>query len=266
MFENRSPSEPLIPLKRLALYSLLATGLTTLLWECPVLPALTRATDMRLMVHLALLLLPQALAITLPLGLALGVAIALSRRPVSGRVQVMVLALAAACAVVSLVNLGWVIPRSNQSFRTIVSRLVSLSPPPRGDAELTFDELSRRIDEQERRVPAIGEYESFRLLQLRVAYHARWVLASSAIALTLFALVLVRTGMTAWLAGLAVCGTVVGYYVLLTLARLAVTTRSLSAPLALWLPNLALVVLSISGERLFERRVRNARPSDCGSV
>ena len=62
-------------------------------------------------------LIPAALASSVPVGILLGTTFALSARALSHRLLGTVLLVAIVVSAVAFVNLGWVVPAANQSYR-----------------------------------------------------------------------------------------------------------------------------------------------------
>jgi lipopolysaccharide export system permease LptF/LptG-like protein len=123
--------------------------------------------------------LPQAVPLAIAFGLPLGIVIALRGRPVTRRVVWPILAMAAACAAISFIVSGWVLPAANQAFRLLVSGHPSLA---RGANELTLPELTARLAWLRRRA-AVNDTLAFVF-----SYHARLAVSVAPVLMALFAL------------------------------------------------------------------------------
>ena len=194
---------------------------------------------------MVLYLVPHALWGAIPIAMLIAVAAlapTLSRAHRAG-----VVALAGACCVVALLNIGWITPAANQAFR------VEASGDPRirrGHNELTLVEtrtaLIRGYSEAD---AATGPIPAQRLA---AAYYRRWAMAFAPLALTVFALT-VRSGTVARRLLLAMCvGAAFIYYPWGLLAALG-----LPAALVAWLPNVA-VGLFAARDYLFTARAPDA--------
>jgi lipopolysaccharide export LptBFGC system permease protein LptF len=197
-------------------------------------------------------LLPQALAISIPVGATIGIAVGLARQQMSMRLITLVAALAFACSIGSVANLGWLVPNENQAFRTAAFRKVSQTPPPKGDNELTFAELDRLIERRE--AFPVGSYEWDDVNRLRTGYHMRWALAFATFALALFAASLLRWTRRRWAISVGIVAAIFGYYVLLFAGRSLALHHALAPPVAAWLANGVFAVVSAALMTLSARR------------
>jgi hypothetical protein len=132
-------------------------------------------------------LIPAALASSVPVGILLGTTFALSGRALSRRLLGTVLLVAIVVSAIAFVNLGWVTPAANQSFREeLVGGLVP-RPIPRGERELTVLEL-RSGTEELRRWYKLNPDEG--IARARALYHQRLSLAAAPLTFFLLAIVL----------------------------------------------------------------------------
>ena len=93
----------------------------------------------------AMYLVPFALAVAMPAGLLLGIPGVLGTQRPSTRVLAAAMLLGLACTAVAIVNVGWVTPASNQTFREQILIAVGWELPiPRGYNELSLNELWRQ--------------------------------------------------------------------------------------------------------------------------
>jgi hypothetical protein len=200
-------------------------------------------------------LLPQALAISIPVGVTIGIAVGLARRQMSMRLTTLVAALAFVCSAGSAVNLGWVVPNANQALRTAAFRKFSQIPPPKGDNELTFQELNRQIRQSGTFPVDSRGLDEF--TRLEVAYHMRWALAFATLVLALFAMSLVGWSRRRWAIGIGVGAAIFGYYALLFIGRSYALNHDLAPPVAAWLANAFFVAMSGALMALGARRRRD---------
>src|SRR5712672_1859555 len=186
-------------------------------------------------------LLPGALVSSIPLGVTIGIAAGLARQRMSAHLTTLVAALAFVCSSGALVNLGWVVPASNQAFRVAAFRKVSPFPPPKGDNELTFPELNRRI-RQSGTFP-VDSYGRDEFTRLELAYHTRWAFGFATLVLALFTMSLLAWIRRRWVIGAGICVAVFGYYTLWYLGRSFALDHQLSPPAGAWLANAFFVVI-----------------------
>jgi lipopolysaccharide export LptBFGC system permease protein LptF len=199
-------------------------------------------------VELAFYLVPQALPLSIPIGLTFGILWALRQASPSRRARTTVLLMAFAASLVSFTMLAWVVPNSNQAFRvSMMGR-----PLPKGENELTIGELRQWLAGT--RPPAVVVAPSSRP-RLAVTYHARWSLAAAPFMLAVLAVAVTsrrRWGrMMPFLAGGLV---IFAYYVILDSARGLGVSRTISPIAAAWMPNTALLLLSLAFTRFSSQR------------
>jgi lipopolysaccharide export LptBFGC system permease protein LptF len=193
---------------------------------------------------LAVSLLPQALTVFIPIGLAIGVALGLARRRVSARLAAAVAAAAAVISIASVANVGWILPNANQAFRVAMFERLAHQRGredglpvklERGETELTFGELSDRT--RKYGASPFESWEGWRARTLRLHYQTRWSLAFASLALTLFSLPLATSTHRLWVIGVGAVGAIIGYYIILYVARSLALAGSIPAYLAAWAPN-----------------------------
>ena len=178
----------------------------------------------------------QALPLAIPVGLTLGVLAGLDRRSVTRRLRERMLALAAACALLSLVILCWIMPAANQAFRAHVAQATGDGYPMKGANEMTLGELSREIE-----VAAASGLPS-RARELRFAYDLRWSLACGVVALAFFASTVSKQGFALrFMLGVVACGL---YWALLLAGDELSRANLVPVLLGAWLPNLAFIGMS----------------------
>jgi hypothetical protein len=172
--------------------------------------------------RLVLYLVPSALALGVPAGLAIGAALGAANRIQSRRVITVICLIAVLSSVASFVNIAWVTPHANQSFREeLVGRL-----PERGINELALTELRT------------SPKEAF-------VFHVRLALAVAPLTFAIFGIV-VATRRWRWSIAVAIaCTAVVSFVVALSLGRTLVNTEVLPPQVAAWLPLLLLAYGSI---------------------
>jgi len=188
-----------------------------------------------------LYLAPPALTVTLTMGATLGLVLALGGRQLSRRMTYAMLALSLAASIVSLVNVAWVTPMSNQAFRALMTGAPDRAPDIQ---EMTLADIGRRVDELRRDPPlAHNGYTA----ALAFNYHVRLALGLSPIVYALFALSLFDTVRRRWLVGVIACGSFMAYDGLLYFLR--PWNSGLPTILAAWSTNLLL--LGVAGAATF---------------
>jgi lipopolysaccharide export LptBFGC system permease protein LptF len=172
--------------------------------------------------RLVLYLVPSALALGVPAGLAIGAALGAATRIQSRRVITVICLVAVLSSVASFVNIAWVTPHANQSFREeLVGRF-----PERGINELALTELRT------------SPKEAF-------VFHVRLALAVAPLTFAIFGIV-VATRRWRWSIAVTIaCTAVVIFVVALSLGRTLVNTRVLPPPVAAWLPLLLVAYATI---------------------
>jgi hypothetical protein len=208
----------------------------------PLVPALLR-------------LLPQALAISVSISLMLGLSFSLGGRVASGRVKAAVVAIAVVCSMATFLNIGWLTPAANQSFRLLYAARLGISPAPvrTGLPELSLGELRHKVQSAE----AIGVSVSD--LDLELTYYARWVISFAPVVLAVFMLsIITRRVVRTWALALIAVVTLFGHYVVMYFARTLAFAGDLPASLAIWMPNILLAVLAGALLLLSSRRPAEA--------
>lgn len=211
-------------------FSGLATTALTLVFMWPPVSNSLSHSGHRLAIFLALV--PQAMSVALPMGVVLGVLCGLRGRVATSRVQLAIVLLAIVCSLAMFVNVGWILPASNQVFREIAAG----RPVARGMNELTLAELA--------------EKDIFQ-------FHFRLALAFAPLALGLFALgvaAATRRTSNALLIGVIALGSCFAYYVLLYWSRLDIGGH-FPAIVAAWSPNFVFLAVA-----LLLLRVRQTNP------
>ena len=194
-------------------------------------------------------MIPQALGLAVPLGFTIGIVCGLGRGGASRRVIGSAVAIAAAGSVMSFVNVGWIMPVANQSFRVGVSGNPDIL---KGPPELTLSELGLRIDSSKR----IGDVSGAK--RLAIDYHTRSALAYAALPLAHFALsVLSRYHPGRLMLGLVTGGAFLGYYVLLWMGMVFARNGTLPPFVAAWIPNATFVGVSVAVSSVFHRSNTN---------
>ena len=180
-------------LRRVLWRSGLITLAVAILFEMPDLLRLPQSVkispDSRVSALIAYLI-PAALGASVPVGVFLGTALGLNGRAPTRRLRSAVLLVAVAISAVSFVNLAWVIPAANQSYREeIIGGSV-----PKGERELSLIELRRAAEELRRwdaAHPEVGRERALeRAQRASFAYHQRLALAGAPLTFTVLAIVL----------------------------------------------------------------------------
>ena len=193
------------------------------------------ASVQRLMIYVV----PAILPLSMPVGLAVGVAFGARGRVLSRRLIGTIILVALAASAVSVINVGWLYPATNQLYReAIVGEYVA-----KGDHEFTLPELNRLVNPDMRlRMGMRSErYTSF-VFEL----HQRLGMATAPLTFCALALVLTlrrRVGRTAVLAALGAAA--IGYLMTRWLGYGLSLTESMSPQLAAWMPQIALVLAVI---------------------
>jgi lipopolysaccharide export LptBFGC system permease protein LptF len=189
--------------------------------------------------RLMILLVPAILPISIPVGIAIGVACGLHRCAPSRRLIGTIILVTFVASAVSMMNLGWLTPTTNQLYReAIVGQYV-----PKGDRELTLPVLRRLVQPDVRarlRIP------SRRYQALAFELHQRLAFTIAPLTFCAFALVLVirrRAKPVAVLAAVSIA--VVGYVTMRWLGSALSLDESVSPQLGAWMPQIALVLTAI---------------------
>jgi lipopolysaccharide export system permease LptF/LptG-like protein len=193
------------------------------------------ASVQRLMFYLV----PAILPLSMPIGLAIGVAFGAHRRALSRRLIATIILLALATSAISVMNVGWLSPATNQLFReAIVGEFVM-----KGDRELTLPQLNRLAQPSVRARPGIrsDRYRSFVF-----EFHHRLAFAIAPLTFCAFALVLaLRRRAKPLTALVAVSFTGVAYLMIRWLGNALSVNESVAPQLGAWMPQLALLVTTI---------------------
>jgi len=210
------------------------TAVLTAVLEIPFVdayPKILRSVSPMRFLYLA----PQALALALTAGATLGLVFGIGRRSPSRHVVASVLLLSVVVSIVSFVNVGWVTPAANQTFRVRISRNADIAPDP---SEWLVADLSRKIDELDRdpTLVRLGYRQA-----LAVNYHWRLALACSPVIFATFALSLASAFRKRWIRLLTTCAAIIGYAV--APAFLRPWDVGLAPYAAAWLPNLTLMMI-----------------------
>ena len=189
---------------------------------------------------LILLLLPQSIPFAIPLGLFTGIVEGLRSRPVTIRqVSRTIVIFGLTGTLVSAGAIVWVVPATNQVFRTVIAGRVI----PKGDGELTPREL--RKDALALRMQGQRVKAGYLLLE----YHARWAVAGAALVFAVFGLGVstLRLGRvaTALVAATAIV-MYVTYFDQLGETRVQMFSHEGVALSFAWLPNLLILLTGLA--------------------
>jgi lipopolysaccharide export LptBFGC system permease protein LptF len=196
--------------------------------------------------RLTLYAIPTVLPLSIPCAITFAVLGGAAGERLTRKLRVAIMATAIACSILMFSDLAWVIPESNQAFRTIVFDAMLArygdsgdsvrQPPVRGAREMSMSELRRQmvLRPNERR-------------RLEFTYHQRWSLSMAPLMLAAFALVLVRFVRQRPARVAFGFGRCLGYWFLLQTAQQAVRIGG-SVMLAAWSPNviIALFIIALS--------------------
>jgi hypothetical protein len=186
-----------------------------------------------------LYLVPHSLVLAVPLALLIAVGAvgpALSRRG-----HAAVIALAGACSVATLLNVGWIAPAANQAFRVEVAG----QQIPRGDNEMTLPEARAALI---RGNGGVG----MSAWQVAASYYRRWAVAFAPLVLTLFALSMRNRKLSRRLLLVVPAATVLIY------PFLSLVTLGIPAVLVAWLPNAVFGLLAASNYLFVARQPETA--------
>ena len=121
--------------------------------------------------------------------------------------------------------------------------------------ELTLGELRQLLEARDRR-PVAGPSDT-RILALN--YHGRWATAATPLVLAFFAVALSSRRQWGWvMPPLAGCLAIAGYYVAMNTVVGLGRNLTLSAFTAVWIPNIAFVILSVAIIKLSARQDNKA--------
>jgi hypothetical protein len=223
----------------LVLMPMLSTGRTALLGPIDrIIPRSARTAE------IFLLLLPQAMALTLPAALLVGVPLAMRGVRVTARIRRRAIGLLILFAVLTGVVIDRIMPRTNQTFRVLVSG----QPVPPGTNETTFAGLRREM-------AGLKTFHGGEAGVRRIEYtiHLRMALISASLPLGLLALALTATRFgrrRPWL--VAMTGLACYLVVLLPLMFVAqnlMKRTTLPPSLLAWFPMITIAVLALTIQR-----------------
>jgi hypothetical protein len=180
-------------------------------------------------------LIPQALPLAIPVGLTLGIVLGFAR-PVSRTTTKVILAIAMACSIVSLVTMAWIMPVANQVFRTETARRLGYSVSPvRGHSELTVGELKQEL------AVAVAAGEIPRARRASATLHERRAIAVATLLLAALAVALRNRYRTAGRIKLVAvtCAAFPLWIVLLSVGH-EILLHGAPVFAGIWLPNLTL--------------------------
>jgi len=184
--------------------------------------------------RLILYLVPSTLTFGVPAGLAIGAALGLSQRVRSRRLLAAIGLVAVLSSLASLVNVAWVTPIANQSYR---AELIGDLLVGKGQNELTLTEL---------RSSAGGT----------LLYHLRLAIGVAPLTFAIFGVVVAtRRWRRAAAIGIA-CAGVVGYVLALNVGRSLNYHEVMPPRVAAWMPHVLLAWATI----LIARLVASSRP------
>ena len=198
-----------------------------------------------------LYLVPSTLPLTIPIGLLFGILYAMRGRAVAKRVRSATAMIGLACAVGSFSMLGWIIPASNQAFRETVSGLPA-QQLFKGPNELALGELRQEM----RDLNGGAMRGSVQERSVTFTYYQRFALSVVPMVFGLFALGVLNVGRlrrSRVALGAVAVTACVGYYVLLSISRVAVVGGWNAA--WVWLPNFCSVagIMLLQGARRARR-------------
>jgi lipopolysaccharide export LptBFGC system permease protein LptF len=188
--------------------------------------------------RLILYLIPSSLALSLPAGLAIGAVLGLSRSAKSRRMLGALGLLAVVMSFASLVNVSWITPLANQSYRVeVVGNSIAVG---RGRNELSLSEL--------RATPG-GTF----------LYQSRLALAIAPLTFAIFGIVI---GTRRWRRTVGVfmaCAGVVSYIFALNFGMYFNYHEMMPARVAAWTPHILLACATILIARLVSGTVTRTR-------
>jgi hypothetical protein len=226
------------------LFSFIATLVLSLVFMWP--PAWNSLSHPAHLMSIGLWLLPQSMSVALPMGVVFGVLCGLRGRVATQRVQRAIVCLAILCSLAMIVNVGWILPASNQTFRELsAGRVIA-----RGMNELTLGELASG--------PTRGRFLPGTITRRAFELHFRLALAFAPLVLGLFSLGVAtarRKASGASLIGAIALASCFAYYTLLYFSRFDVSEH-VPAIVAAWSPNLVFLASA-----LFLGKIRTHGPS-----
>jgi lipopolysaccharide export LptBFGC system permease protein LptF len=184
---------------------------------------------------LSLYLIPQALPLALPFAFSLGVLWTFGERLGSADIRKLVMTLALILTAFSFANLGWIIPTSNQAFRTaIFGQAVA-----KGTNELTLTELRRAVHDTGYAAAVVPAQNGDR--SVAFSYYMRWALVFTPLTFAMFVMSLKKGSIAR---GILICLAFLVYYQLAYGGRALALTGTLPILVAVWFPNVTLAALS----------------------
>jgi len=183
-----------------------------------------------------LYLVPSALPIALPIGLTVGTSWGMGDRPARPRMSPTLLIVIVVCVLVSFVTVSWIVPASNQAFRVTIAGPEVL----RGANELSLSELRPLVVDNAApttRLVALKDH-----WHLALSYYGRLAVAFEPVVFAGFVLVVGGVAGRKRIALATGVGcAVIGYFFVIESPIL----RPLSPMAVAWLPNAAVVLLSL---------------------
>jgi lipopolysaccharide export LptBFGC system permease protein LptF len=198
------------------------------------------------LIPLAVLLVPQAIALTLPAALLLAIPLAFRRQDPSTRLTRRTVALSMCCVLATFFVMAWAVPEANQSFRVMTYRAVSGRQDniPRGVNETGFAALRDKIE-----VLKLTPGGGIAARPIEFDFHVRLVLVSISLPVGILALAIARSQRgrrRPWTMGLAAMGGYVFvFFPLLIGARMLMKSSSLPPVLLAWAPIALLAVAAL---------------------
>jgi len=199
-----------------------------------------------------LALIPQAVPLAMPIGFMLGIVAAFNGVALSRRSTRTVIRAAFAGSVISFLVMGWLMPYSNQTFRTATFHDAGNSGIPRkGFAEMTLSELSRE------RAFLIQQGDHHEARGAAIFWHLHWSIPAAILSTAAFALALITRfpSFTRKQLMAVVCGVLTAYYLAANGIEFLAQRGNLPAIVAPWMPNVLLLVSS----RFLKRSPRSAQ-------
>jgi lipopolysaccharide export LptBFGC system permease protein LptF len=197
-------------------------------------------------ITLAVLLVPQAIALTLPAALLLALPLAFRHHNPSRRLARRAVWLSLVWVAASFVVIAWVVPEANQAFRVTTYRVLTNRQDnlPRGAAEMSFTALREKIE-----VLSLTPGGRDRARPLEFDFHVRLVLVSISLPIGILALAIARSQRgrrRPWTMGLAALGGYVFvFFPLLIGARMLMKSSSLPPVLLAWAPIALLTIVAL---------------------
>jgi lipopolysaccharide export LptBFGC system permease protein LptF len=217
--DQRGLNRTLLYVAAVTLVSTIALEMPNMLWLLPDMLSFNAEARLGLLI---LYLLPSALALSLPAGLAIGAALGVSQRARSRRVVAAVGLVALLTSMASLVNVGWVTPVANQSFREEIIG----GTPARGDNELTLTEMRSSV-------------------RTAFAYHSGLAIAAAPLTFAVFAVLTATRRWRRVVAVVVACVAVVSFVFALRIGSVLTKQGAMPPQLAAWMPQILLAYATI---------------------